>query len=629
MLALLSCQREPALRAHQRLAVLRFENLSADTSADWMGRAFQEILDDELAGAPSISVISSSRLLAMGRALGPRPVAAPGISAGQPAALSLGATRVGYGDYADRGGRLDARLSLADPRTGKIVASFSAGGSDVLAVGGALARQISPQASAYPTRSEAALRDYANALEAATPAEAAPRAEAALEADAAFGPAARLLAGLRAESGDRTGAVECLTRALTRAAEMPAVEQARLRLDVATLENQAPARLEALQAVAAAEPANPDAWMAVGNFAFSRRDYTAAQKAFHKAADLDPAQFAALNQAAYAAAFSGHFDDATRDLKRYQALRPSDPNPLDSRGDVNLLEGRLPEAEALYLQAAKRDPHFLNGGDWLKAAMARLMTGDRAGADSLSENYAQARFALSDPGADVYRAQWLFLSGRRREGYRSLEAIAQRDGAGPARILAAEAHAQLAIWGLYLGDRAGAQTHARAALGTVPAGALAAFLTEPPANEAEWSFRAEKLAPRPEQAQVRDFVIAQALLVGRQFDAAAFVLRRAYENAAPMDPEAPVLLAWAYLETGKAEDAAPLVALNPIPQPSGIGTFALASFPRLYYLRGRLAETQGRTDIAVANYKLFLELSGDAPFQWGEEQRAEAYLKRR
>jgi hypothetical protein len=43
-------------------------------------------------------------------------------------------------------------------------------------------------------------------------------------------------------------------------------------------------------------------------------------------------------------------------------------------------------------------------------------------------------------------------------------------------------------------------------------------------------------------------------------------------------------------------------------------------------LRGQLAEKQGRTDAARANYKLFLELSGDAPFQWGEEESARASL---
>jgi tetratricopeptide (TPR) repeat protein len=289
---------------------------------------------------------------------------------------------------------------------------------------------------------------------------------------------------------------------------------------------------------------------------------------------------------------------------------------------VQLLAGHPAAAEALYVEAAKRDPRFLNGGAWLKAAMARLMTGDRPGADALSDNYARARFAGNDPAALLYRAQWLFLTGRRRQGYRDLEAVASRAGAGPLRAVAAEAHAQLAIWSLFLGDRAAAQMHAQAAAGTGEAAAMAAFLAQPAATATEWTARAAALAPRPEQARVRGFLLGQALLMAKQFDAALPVLRRAYDNAAPTDPAAPVLLAWAYLETGQPASAAPLLDRNPIPEPNGIDAFAASWFPRIFFLRARVAEAQGRPDVARASYRLFLDLSGDAPFDWGEEARA-------
>jgi tetratricopeptide (TPR) repeat protein len=623
VLGQVSCTHHAAVPV--RLAVLRFENLGGEPGDDWIGRAFEEILDAELAGVPELYAIPSAKLLAMDRALGPRPVAAPGISAGQAAAQSAGATRIGYGNYAMRNGRLEARLSLADPRTGKIAATFAAGG-DLFAAATALARQISPRASGYSTRDKTALHAYIDALEAGGPAEAAQRAEAAVDADPGFAPAARLLAGLRAGSGDRAGALECLNPAMAHAAGLPAAEQARLRLEIASLGGPASARQQAYAAVAAAEPANPETWMAAGEFAFSRRDFGAAQAAFEQAANLDP-QPAALNQSAYAAAFAGHTDEAMATMRRYQALRPADPNALDSMGDVQLLGGRLSEAETFYTQAAKLDPHFQNGGDWLKAAMTHLMTGDRAGADALSESYVHAHFAEQDQGADVYRAQWRFLSGLRRDGYRDLEAVARRAASGPARALAAQAHAQLAIWSLYLGDGATARTHAQAAMGGGEAAALAAFLTEPPAGAAEWTARADKLAPRPEQARVRGFALGEALLLGKQFDAALPVLRQAYEDAAPTDSGASIVLAWAYLATGQPANAAPLVDHYPIPATTGIDAFAGSWFPRVFYLRAQAAERQGRPDEARSNYKLFLDLSGDAPFQWGEEASAKAGLQ--
>ena len=623
-LAQLSCTRQAA---PVRLAVLRFENLGVEAADGWIGRAFQEVLDADLAGAPELYAIPSAKLLAMDRALGARPLAAPGISAGQTAALSAGATRIGYGDYSIRNGRLRAHLSLADPRTGKIVAGYSieADGGEVVAAATSLARRISLHASAYPTRGAAALHAFIDALEASTPAEAAGRAEAAVLNDPGFSPAARLLAHLRAEAGDRAGALDCLNRALAQAAGWPAPEQGRLRLEIAALGGPASARQHAFAAVAAAEPANPEAWMAAGGFAFSRRDWNAAQAAFEKAADLDP-QPAALNQYAYSMAFGGHPDQAVAALRRYQALRPSDPNPLDSLGDVQLLAGHPDQGASFYVQAAKLDPHTLSGGDWLKAAFARLMSGDRAGADALSENFVQARFAPGDPAIEIYRAQWQFLSGRRRQGYRDLEAVTSRAAVGPAHALAAEAHAQLAIWSVYMGDRAAARAHAQAGSGASQAAALAAFLAVPPATPAEWSARAEKLAPRPEQVRARDFALGQALLLDQRFDAALPVLRRAYENATPTDPGPPILLAWAYLSTGQAATAAPLVAGYPIPEPTGIDAFAAGWFPRVFFLRAQAAEKQGQPDVARANYRLFLDLSGDAPFEWGEEAAARASL---
>ena len=44
--------------------------------------------------------------------------------------------------------------------------------------------------------------------------------------------------------------------------------------------------------------------------------------------------------------------------------------------------------------------------------------------------------------------------------------------------------------------------------------------------------------------------------------------------------------------------------------------------PRLFYLRGALAEKEGRGDVARAELKKFLDLSGGVPLIWGEEKRA-------
>jgi hypothetical protein len=100
-------------------------------------------------------------------------------------------------------------------------------------------------------------------------------------------------------------------------------------------------------------------------------------------------------------------------------------------------------------------------------------------------------------------------------------------------------------------------------------------------------------------------------------------LKQLYDGANPAaDPGLPVMLAWTCLETGRANDAAPLLRLNPIPSVNGVSVFAPFYFPRIYYLRGLVAEKEGKPDEARANYQLFRQLSGPDPLIWGEEQRA-------
>jgi hypothetical protein len=53
----------------QRLAILRFENLTGDESLDWMGRAASEVISAELTGSTATSIISSGTLHATDRIL--------------------------------------------------------------------------------------------------------------------------------------------------------------------------------------------------------------------------------------------------------------------------------------------------------------------------------------------------------------------------------------------------------------------------------------------------------------------------------------------------------------------------------------------------------------------------------
>ena len=627
-LLLAACTRQPAGPLVERIAILRFENLGAGVSDDWMGRAFSEIITAELAGAPDVYAIPSNQLHGPDRVFGPRPVSVPGISAERTLAFASGATRLGYGEYSVRGGTLSARLTMEDPRTGKMVQVFSAAAGDVFAVASELARQVSTRVSPFGTNSVPALKAYMAAKESATTAATAQNLEQAIAADPDFGPPYRLLAQWKAQQHDRAAADALLGQALARAGAMPPAERARLELEAANLHGDSAARKSALTTLVALEPNDPVGWNSLAELCMSRHEYQQAVQAYRKLLQAEPEDAGALNQLGYAAAYAGSPDTGLEALRRYQALRPAEANPLDSQGDVSLLAGRLPQAESLYLQAARKDPNFESSGTLWKAAMARLMSGDVAGADTLAQQYIKAREAAKDPVLEYRQAQWSWVSGRRKSACQRLETFARGAEKGPLREIASRAYSQLAVWSLVMGDRtAAAQLAQKGGLLAGPSSAGAAmvarFLSEPPASPSEWSVRAERFFPNASEDSLKDFALAYALLLGKQFQPASLLLKQLYNGANPSaDPGLPVLLAWTCLETGRANDGASLLRFNPIPSTSGASMFAAFDFPRIYYLRGLLAEQEGKPGEARANYQLFRQLSGPDPLIWGEEQRA-------
>jgi Flp pilus assembly protein TadD len=619
-----ACSRQPPAAPVQRIAILRFENLSADSSVDWMGRAFAEILADELDGAPGIYAIPSNRLQSAESVLGPRPVSAPGISARREEAFASGANLLGYGDYWLRGGAVEARLTIEDPRTGRMtrVLSTSAAAGDVIQAASALAHQFTPHAGAYGTNNGGAVRAYVMALE--SQGQEIPRnLESAIAADPGFGAPYRQLADWKVQQKDIPGAIALLGQALSRS-ELSNLERARVEWEASTLRGDQAGRARAIDALSRLLPNDAPVWRARGESALTRHKSAEAVESFQQALRVEPEDTGALNLLAYAFADGGNLASAEAALHRYQTLRPEDPNPLDSLGDVNLIAGRLHEAEALYLQAADKNRDFLSGGDFFKAAMARLMTGDVPEADKFEQRYLDGRTAVQDPLVPFRKAEWLWVSGRRRVAIQSLESFAQTIETGPLRETASRAYAEAAIWSVVLGRRDDAMQLVRraeslAGPSSAQVAAIARFLAQPPAPAAEWTARALLLPPTP----FHDLALACALFISKDYQASAEVLQRISENPSPTGDEwAPILLAASDLETGRATEAAALVRSYPVPLPGGVSLFAPFFFPRFFYLRGRVAEQQNKMEEARANYRVFLQLSGPDPLIWGEENRA-------
>jgi Tfp pilus assembly protein PilF len=599
----------------ERIAILRFENLGEDPSVDWMGRAFPEIIAGELAGTPDVYAIPSERLHSLDGALGPRPIQAPGISGERSLALTAGANRIGYGEYRVRNGKLEARLTMEDPAIHKALSSIAVSGAadDIVAIASLLAQHISGRIAPYGTRNPQVVKAYANLMEVADTA-AAETLQQAISTDPDFGPLYRELAQVKLQRQDRSGALAVLNQALARGGAIGALELARAEFEAAALRGDRAARERALIALTHADPADPNVWRDLGLTYMSRHQYAQAAGSLRNVLRIEPDDVNSLNQLGYAAAYAGNPEESLQALRHYQQLQPDSANPLDSQGDVNLVLGRLREAQGDYLAAAQKNPDFYGGVDFLKAATARLMSGDTAGADDAARQYFAARTAAHDPLVEFQQAEWQWIGGRRKAAYQQMEKLA----AGPQREMAAHATAEMALWNLMMGNREAAAALAEKSLTlATPAAAetasVARFLAQPAASPAEWAARAERLAPNPAQAAIRNTALAYALLLAKQYQAAAPVLEQLYSEGQSAGEGVPILLAWTYLETGRAAEAAALLRFNPILPTAGLEPFMSFYFPRFLYLRGLAAERLGKSAEARDNYALFQKLSGPDP----------------
>jgi tetratricopeptide (TPR) repeat protein len=559
--ALVGCSRSPA--HPERMAVFAFENLTGDSSLDWASRAAAEYTVDSMAGSKTLC-----------------------------AALALSnddlwnarATRALRGYFSAANGRLYLAARTEDTARSRTVANFAVDGpasNGPLPLAGELVRRLDAAVTPSRARDAGAWKAYVDAL-AHTPAEAAPLLERALSIDPDFAPAIFILARLRATMGDRAAANKVVEDALSRRSRLSEIHAAKLDFIAASLRADPLTRFRALSRLATLVPADSDRARETAEAATAARDYPAAARWYERAALTEPSYGVLWNQLGYARAYLKDLKGAVDAIERYRRLSPASANPADSLGDVHFYLGRFAGAEQYYLDAYGKDPKFLAGGTLFKAAQARLMLRDMPAAGALFEKYAAARRLAGDPALEFTRAQWEYLSGKRREAIARLEPLAAS---------LPRAAIQLVVWHLDMGDRAAARAAAGKApqAATAPDGELllmARFLAEPPASSSEWALRAERVFPAPAQTGVKKYALAYALLFSKEYGAAALVLKEIVAHSGPGSSDnAPALHGWALAETGHKREAAPWLEVFPIPMPNGFSLFACLSYPRQLTLR--------------------------------------------
>jgi Flp pilus assembly protein TadD len=549
----------------ERLGVMPIENLSSEAQLDWRSRAAAAVVVYDLAGARNIFANQVDSISA---------------------AQSMQASRLLEGYFFERNGRIVIRATLEDLGRAKVVESFEMDGAasaGFLPLMNELARRLSSDARVFGTSNENAFRFYGEAL-AARDSKAMEQAfQQATDADPRFAAGyvdeAKILAG----TGDRERARQVVQAG--QRARLDAIDGADLEYVAASASGDASERIKALELLTAATPANANIFTELGGMRFARREFQRAAMEYRTAARLDPNEPRTWNELGYALAWGKDLSGAREALAQYQRLAPGDANVLDSQGEVSYLGGDFKSAAEYFERASAKSPSEL-----LKAAQARLMTGDLQGADGLVVKHLA-------PGASgqIQLAQWEFLTGRDKAGTARMEKL----GAESNGDLQSVAFSQLAIWKLETGDRTAAADLANQAA----ARAQGPFARE---MSAACQYLASGIVPGS-RTTLTD---AYALLFAKKYREALPLLQATYGATSPSaDGQVRTLLAWAYVEIGAIDQARPLLDLYPLPL-SGNPLFASVVFPRYLFLRGVALEKAGRRDEARKSFELYSKYGG-------------------
>ena len=563
-----------------RVAILPFELLSGEGGTDRAGPA---LLSSALATVPNIA---------------PMPV--DSVEQG----YAHRANRFLHSYVVSRGGKLELRSDLEDAASHKILRNLSVEGEAPAGMGPLtvkLAKEIRAAAKPVDSPAPEAYKLLNRAFEATEPAEQDEAFAAAIQTDPRFGEAYVAWAKALLARGDRERAAEIAEKG--ESAGLDEFTKANLAFIRARAEqtrgtDDGRAEISALKKLIALSPAAGNQYERLAELEFAGRQFAESSAAYREALRLDPANGALDNMRGYAEAFAGNLEQARQALKNYEVAAPEQrANALDSLGEVDFSAGDFAGAEAAFLSAQEKDPA---GGEWRKAAQARLMTGDLAGADRIF-----ARFA-KEP-AVYQRVQWEFVTGRRKSALANVQAEAAKSKGDRAALL----WAQAAVWQLQTGDRVGAAGSARNILleQVTPVRNSLAGLTQFLlfGGSVGGSVGGSHSSGSP-------FVDALASIFQQNFQTALPPLEQAYARTVPSaDGQVRLLLAWANVETGHFDRAKELLRIVPIPMSSGDAMFTSLIFPRFFALRSAILAREGKQAEAQRDRQLFQQYSGDLP----------------
>ncbi len=242
----------------------------------------------------------------------------------------------------------------------------------------------------------------------------------AIRADADFALAHLFLAY---DSGDPAQESAELAKARSLAPKASKPEQLLIEWLAGSREGEYVPAISAMNDLIEEYPEDKTLLFLAGRWMVQHRNFDAAQRLLERAIAVDPNYSPALNEVAYAYAFTGSFYPAFDALDKCLVIEPGEPNAEDSYGEISRMAGEYDRALTHYRKALEYDSKFI----WSQVGLADtyMMMGKESQA---RVEYAKA-IAIAPSSGD--RITWQLASGLTyayanddKDFFRSLQEVA-------------------------------------------------------------------------------------------------------------------------------------------------------------------------------------------------------------
>ena len=334
-----------------------------------------------------------------------------------------GATQLIHGYYDRRKGATHFEFSIEDAVTHTMRAVSLDG--DALRAADTIAKAVEPPAKPFSTSSAQAVQLWGEG-----------NFERAVELDPDFGLAWRDL--IQSQAARPEQALQSANKALARSTLRSPLERVQIQRLAGQFSGDAAMSSRAVQELVRLVPNDSGLVRKLAEEATNLRQFPEAIQLYRSVLRLEPEDSTTYNLLGYAQFFSGDLPGARQSLDEYSRHPGQEANGQDSQGEILFMAGQFGEAEKYFLRGHEANPGMLEGADLLKAAYARWLSGDLAGADAIFERYLKYRSEHADPSVVWRRSTWEYSTGRQAQAVDRLKGVT-----GPSALLA---QAQLKVF---------------------------------------------------------------------------------------------------------------------------------------------------------------------------------------